>query len=25
MIRGEFGFLGSRTQYVTGIQYRFGL
>ena len=25
MIRGEFGFLGSRTQFIGGLQYRFGL
>lgn len=25
MIRAEYGFLGSRTQFLTGIQYRFGL
>jgi hypothetical protein len=25
MIRGEYGFLGSRQQFFTGIQYRFGL
>jgi hypothetical protein len=25
MIRGEFGFLGSRTQIMGGVQYRFGL
>jgi len=25
MIRFEFGFLGSRTQVITGLQYRFGL
>jgi len=25
MIRFEFGFLGSRTQIITGLQYRFGL
>ncbi|MBL7857548.1 MAG: hypothetical protein JNM57_07655 [Cyclobacteriaceae bacterium] len=25
MIRGEVGFLGSRTQVMTGVQYRFGL
>jgi hypothetical protein len=25
MVRGEVGFLGSRTQVMTGIQYRFGL
>lgn len=25
MIRGEVGFLGSRTQVLTGVQYRFGL
>jgi hypothetical protein len=25
MIRGEFGFLGSRTQFLGGLQYRFGL
>lgn len=25
MVRGEVGFLGSRTQVLTGIQYRFGL
>ncbi|HSF54514.1 MAG TPA: hypothetical protein VLA71_12215 [Algoriphagus sp.] len=25
MIRGEYGFLGSREQFLTGIQYRFGL
>jgi hypothetical protein len=25
MARGEFGFLGSRTQVTAGIQYRFGL
>ena len=25
MIRGEVGFLGSRTQVITGIQWRFGL
>ena len=25
MIRGEVGFLGSRTQIITGLQYRFGL
>jgi hypothetical protein len=24
MIRGEYGFLGSRTQVITGLQYRFG-
>ena len=24
MIRGEYGFLGSRTQLITGLQYRFG-
>lgn len=25
MVRGEVGFLGSRTQVMTGVQYRFGL
>jgi hypothetical protein len=25
MVRGEYGFLGSRTQVMTGLQYRFGL
>jgi hypothetical protein len=25
MIRGEFGFLGSRQQFIGGLQYRFGL
>jgi hypothetical protein len=25
MLRGEFGFLGSRTQYLVGLQWRFGL
>jgi hypothetical protein len=25
MIRAEYGFLGSRTQFMTGLQYRFGL
>ena len=25
MIRGEFGFLGSREQFIGGLQYRFGL
>jgi hypothetical protein len=25
MLRGEFGFLGSRQQFLGGIQYRFGL
>lgn len=25
MIRGEYGFLGSRQQIITGLQYRFGL
>lgn len=25
MIRAEYGFLGSRTQIITGLQYRFGL
>jgi hypothetical protein len=25
MIRAELGFLGSRTQYLAGVQYRFGL
>ena len=25
MIRGEYGFLGTRTQFVGGLQYRFGL
>ena len=25
MLRAEYGFLGSRTQFMTGIQYRFGL
>ena len=25
MLRGEYGFLGSRTQYIVGLQYRFGL
>lgn len=25
MLRAEYGFLGSRQQFVTGIQYRFGL
>jgi hypothetical protein len=25
MLRGEFGFLGSRTQYLVGLQFRFGL
>jgi hypothetical protein len=25
MIRGELGFLGSRTQVIAGLQYRFGL
>jgi hypothetical protein len=25
MIRGEFGFLASRTQFIGGLQYRFGL
>jgi hypothetical protein len=24
MLRGEFGFLGSRTQFIGGLQYRFG-
>jgi len=25
MIRGEYGFLGTRQQFFTGLQYRFGL
>jgi len=25
MARGEYGFLGSRTQFLVGVQYRFGL
>jgi hypothetical protein len=25
MLRAEFGFLGSRQQFITGLQYRFGL
>lgn len=25
MLRGEYGFLGSRQQYILGMQYRFGL
>lgn len=25
MVRGEYGFLGSRKQFITGVQYRFGL
>lgn len=25
MLRGEYGFLGSRTQFLIGLQYRFGL
>jgi len=25
MIRAEYGFLGSRQQFMTGLQYRFGL
>ena len=25
MLRGEVGFLGSRQQFIGGIQYRFGL
>ena len=25
MLRGEYGFLGSRTQVIVGVQYRFGL
>lgn len=25
MVRFEYGFMGSRTQIITGIQYRFGL
>ncbi len=25
MFRAEYGFLGSRTQFLTGVQYRFGL
>jgi hypothetical protein len=25
MVRLEYGFLGSRNQYITGVQYRFGL
>jgi hypothetical protein len=25
MIRGEYGFLGSRQQFISGLQYRFGL
>ena len=25
MIRGEYGFLGSREQFIAGLQYRFGL
>lgn len=25
MIRAEYGFLGSRNQFLTGLQYRFGL
>lgn len=25
MLRAEYGFLGSRTQFLTGLQYRFGL
>jgi hypothetical protein len=25
MIRGEYGFLGSRSQFIGGIQYRFGI
>ena len=24
MVRGEGGFLGSRTQFIAGVQYRFG-
>jgi opacity protein-like surface antigen len=25
MIRAEYGFLGSRQQFIAGLQYRFGL
>ena len=25
MLRAEYGFLGSRQQIITGLQYRFGL
>ncbi len=25
MLRAEYGFLGSRTQFMAGLQYRFGL
>jgi long-subunit fatty acid transport protein len=25
MVRVEYGFLGSRSQLITGLQYRFGL
>jgi hypothetical protein len=25
MLRGEYGFLGSRTQFLVGLQFRFGL
>jgi hypothetical protein len=25
MVRGEYGFLGSRNQFIGGVQYRFGL
>ena len=25
MLRGEYGFLGSRQQFIGGLQYRFGL
>ena len=25
MIRAEYGFLGSRNQFISGLQYRFGL
>jgi hypothetical protein len=25
MVRAEAGFLGDRTQFIAGIQYRFGL
>ena len=25
MLRGEYGFLASRTQFLVGLQYRFGL
>jgi hypothetical protein len=25
MFRFEYGFLGSRTQFITGVQFRFGL